>query len=357
MTGRARLRLAAIVLLLAAIAAVALVMSRRPPEVAVLTLRPQATELVLAVVGRVRPLDLVEVRSPNPGQVIELLADDGDQVVKGQPLALIRAAVEEAQTEADAARVRAAQAETAEARLAYQRTETLARQGFAAQAALDQARARLRSAQAAVAAAQATARASAARSREFVVRAPMAGIILVRPIDGGQVVTPTTTLFELGSLDGVEILAEVDEAYADALRPGMVARAAASGAETRFEAVVSEVSPKIDSSTGGRQVKVRPQAAVALAPGRSVDVTIVVEVRDGALVIPRQAVVDATTAPKAYVLDAQDVVVARNIVIARWPSQGAIIEQGLAPGDRVVLTPAGLRPGDKVAPVSPPDAG
>lgn len=356
MIGRGRLRLAAIVLLLGAVAAIALVMSRRPAEVSVLTLRPQATELVLAVVGRVRPLDLVEVRSPNPGQVIELLADDGDQVVEGQPLALIRAAVEEAQTEADAARVLVAQAEAAEARLAYQRTETLARQGFAAQAALDQARARLRSAEAAVTAAQATARASAARSREFIVRAPMAGVILVRPIDSGQVVTPTTTLFELGSLDGVEILAEVDEAYADALRPGMVARAAASGAETRFEAVVSEVSPKIDSATGGRQVKVRPQAGSALAPGRSVDVTIVVEVRDGALVIPRQAVVDATTAPKAYVLNADDVVVAREIVIARWPSQGAIIEQGLAPGDRVVLAPAELRPGDKVSPVSPPDA-
>ncbi|MDZ4054664.1 MAG: efflux RND transporter periplasmic adaptor subunit, partial [Phenylobacterium sp.] len=192
-----RLRLGAVILLLAAVAVVALVLSRRPPEVQVRTVRPETTELVLAVVGRVRPLDLVEVRSPNPGQVIELLADDGDQVVEGQPLALIRAAVEEAQTEADAARARATQAEAAEARLAYQRTETLARQGFAAQAALDQARARLRSAEAAVAAAQATARASAARSREFIVRAPMAGVVLVRPIDSGQVVTPTTTLFEL----------------------------------------------------------------------------------------------------------------------------------------------------------------
>ena len=352
-----RLRLGAVILLLAAVAIVALVLSRRPPEVQVLTARPETTELVLAVVGRVRPLDLVEVRSPNPGQVIELLADDGDQVVEGQPLALIRAAVEEAQTEADAARARATQAEAAEARLAYQRTETLTRQGFAAQAALDQARARLRLAEAAVAAAQATARASAARSREFIVRAPMAGVILVRPIDSGQVVTPTTTLFELGSLEGFEILAEVDEAYADALRPGMEARAAASGAEARFAAVVSEVSPKVDSSTGGRQVKVRPQSGADLAPGRSVDVTIVVEVRQGALVIPRQAVVDATTSPKAYVVGADDVILARDVVIARWPSQGAIIEQGLAAGDRVVLNPADLRPGDTVRPVSPPDAG
>jgi len=352
-----RLRLAAVILLLALVAIVALVLSRRPPEVAVVTLGPETTELVLAVVGRVRPLDLVEVRSPNPGQVVELLADDGDQVSEGQPLALIRDTVEEAQTEADAARVLAAQAEAAEARLAYQRTETLAREGFAAQAALDRARASLRSAEASVAAAQATARASAARGREFIVRAPMAGVILVRPIDSGQVITPTRTLFDLGSLDGVEILAEVDEAYADDLRPGMKARASASGAAPRFEAVVSEISPKVDSSTGGRLVKVRPQSGADLAPGRSVDVTIVVEVRQGALVIPRQAVVDATTAPKAYVVDTDDRLQARDIVIARWPSQGAIIEQGLVAGDRVVLNPTDLRPGDAVRPVSLPNAG
>lgn len=356
MSRRAGLKLAAALLVLGAIAALVLVMSRRPPEVEVLTVRPEATELVLAVVGRVRPLDLVEVRSPNPGQVIELLADDGDQVVEGQALALIRATVEQAQTEAEAARVRAAQAQAAEARLAFQRTEALARAGFAAQAALDQARASLRSAEAALTAAQATARASAARTREFIVRAPMAGVILVRPIDSGQVVGATTPLFELGSLEGVEILAEVDEAYADALRPGMTARAAASGAEGQFDAVVSEVSPKVDSATGGRLVKVRPTAMADLAPGRSVDVTIVVEVRPGALVIPRQAVVDATTAPKAYVLDADDVIQARDITIARWPSQGAIIEQGLAAGDRVVMSPGELRPGDKVRPVSPADA-
>ncbi|MBU2136703.1 MAG: efflux RND transporter periplasmic adaptor subunit, partial [Alphaproteobacteria bacterium] len=82
----------------------------------------------------------------------------------------------------------------------------------------------------------------------------------------------------------------------------------------------------------------------------------VVEVRAGALVIPRQAVVDATTASKAYVIDADDVISARDITIARWPSQGAIIEQGLSAGDRVVLNPSDLRPGDAIRPVSPPDA-
>ena len=351
MKGRGRLKLAVLVLVVAIIAATAFMLSRRPTEVAVTTLAPETTELVLAVVGRVRPLDLVEVRSPNPGQVVEMMRDEGDQVAQGEPLARVLAEVQAAQGEADSARVRAAQAEAAQARLAVQRTETLARQGFAAQAALDQVRAALRTAEANVAAAQATARASTARSQEFVVRAPMAGLILARPVDSGQVVAATTPLFELGSLEGMEILAEVDEAYADALAPGMSARATASGTEARFAAMVSEISPKVDSATGGRLVRVRPQAGMNLAPGRSVDVTIVVEVRPAAIVIPRLSVVDATTAPKAYVVDAGDIIRVRDIIIARWPSQGAIIESGLSAGDRLVLAPAGLRPGEKVRPV------
>jgi multidrug resistance efflux pump len=68
-------------------------------------------------------------------------------------------------------------------------------------------------------------RAAAARTGEFTIRAPMAGLIWVRTVDNGQVISPETMLFQIGSREGVELQADVDEAYADALRPGMMARA------------------------------------------------------------------------------------------------------------------------------------
>ncbi|HRJ63517.1 MAG TPA: efflux RND transporter periplasmic adaptor subunit, partial [Brevundimonas sp.] len=215
----------------------------------------------------------------------------------------------------------------------------------------------LDTAEANVAAASAAVRASAERARAFTIVAPMAGIVLVRPIDNGQVVAAGETLFELGSATGVEIRAEVEEAYADALRPGQMARAALSGSTVIFSARVTEVSPKVDSSTGGRMVRLSADGGPDLPPGRSVDVTIVVDQREGAIVVPRSAVVDASAAAKVYVVDADNIVRLRPITMARWPSVNAIVETGLRPGDRVVLDPGSTSPGARIRPVAPMSGG
>ncbi|MFT4913150.1 MAG: RND family efflux transporter MFP subunit [Brevundimonas sp.] len=345
------------VLILAATALAVVVVAwifvaRRPAEVAVLEIRPQTVEQALSVVGRARPKELVQVASPNSGQVIRLFHDEGARVTAGDPLAVILATVEQAQTQVDVARARAARAAATEARLSYQRTRTLHTRGFASKAALDAAQAALDTADSNVAAASASVRASTGRAQEFTIRAPMAGVVLVRPIDNGQVVAAGETLFELGSATGVEIRAEVEEAYADAISPGQTARAALSGSPDIFSARVTEVSPRVDSSTGGRTVRLSPDGTRTLPPGRSVDVTIVVAQRQGTIVVPRRAVVDATAAPKVYVVDAGDIVRPRSVTVARWPSVNAIVESGLNAGDRVVLEPGTTRPGARVRPVA-----
>jgi RND family efflux transporter MFP subunit len=340
---------------LIAIAAVAAVLAAalgwrllRPAEIAVLEIRTGSLEIALSVVGRVRPKALVDVRSANAGQVARLLRNDGDVVAAGAPLAIVRADVEKAQDEASIARVTAARAEVDRVRLIFNRTRTLAERGVASAAALDEAKAVLRSAEADYAAADAEHRAAAARSGEFVIRAPMAGIVLLRAVDAGQVISPATTLFQLGSMDGVELQAEVDETYADALRPGMLARAALSGDDRIFSARLTEVSPRVDAATGGRLIKIAPVEAMNIPPGRSVDVTIIVERRDAGIVIPRQAVTDATTAPAVLVVDRDGVVRARPITIMDWPARDAIVETGLEAGDRVVLAPDQTKPAASV---------
>ncbi len=320
----------------------------RAPDVAVVEIQTTNVELALSVVARVRPDNLVEVRSQNGGEIVRLLRDDGDVVALGEPLAVVRSAVEQAQADASSARVAAAQAESRRARLAFNRTRTLADRGFASAAALEEARATLQAAEAGLAAASADRRAAAARTGEFTIRSPMAGVILVRVVDPGQVISPDTALFQIGSRDGVELQADVDEAYADALRPGMAARAALSGSDLIFPARITEVSPRVDPTTGGRLVKLVPDEAMSIPPGRSVDVTIIVERREAGIVVPRQAVIDATTDPRVYVVDQGGMVRDRDIVIADWPSTNAIIDDGLVAGDRVVLTPAEVQPSLRV---------
>ncbi len=176
----------------------------------------------------------------------------------------------------------------------------------------------------------------------------MAGIVLVRPIDNGQVISPETTLFQLGSRNGVELQADVDEAYADVLRAGMEARAALSGSDEIFAVRITEVSPRVDPATGGRLIKLAPVEAANIPPGRSVDVTIIVDRREAGIAVPRQAIIDASTEPKVYVVNANGRIIVRAIETADWPSLNAIVESGLASGDRIVLAPADTRPGAQV---------
>lgn len=320
----------------------------RPPEIAVLEIRSQPTEIVLSVVGRVRPTSLVDVRSRNAGQVIRMLHDDGDLVDAGQPLALIRSVVEQAKADAGSARQAAARAELSVAQLAFDRTRVLAERGIASGSALDEARAALEARQAALAAAAADQRAASALAGEFTITAPMAGIILVRPVDEGQVVSPDMTLFQLGSRGAFEVHADVDEVYADTLRPGMPARAAVSGSDAVFAARISGVSPRIDPGTGGRLVKLAPADLTDLPPGRSVDVTIIIEQLEAAISIPREAVIGAADAPSVLVAGPGGRVSVRAVRIRDWPSLNAVVEAGLASGDRLVLDPGAVRPGARV---------
>ncbi len=309
---------------------------------------PGVLEITLSVVGRVRPENLVDVKSPNPGQVVGLFRDDGELVEDGDALATIRSSVEQAEADAFSARERAAKAEVSRAKLVFNRTRTLTDRGVTSQAALDEARAVLQVAESALEAARAETTAVNVRNSEFTIRAPMSGIVLVRPIDNGQVISAETTLFQLGSLGRIELQADVDEAYADVLQPGMSARAALSGSDRVFQARLLEVSPRVDPTTGGRLVKFVPNEGMDIPLGRSVDITIVVERREAGISVPRQAVVDAATQPKVYIVDREGRVQIRAVQIADWPSQNAIVESGLAGGDRVVLTPAETQPNARV---------
>lgn len=353
------------VLLVAAVVGAGLIivtswMLLQPAEIAVITLAPRSVEIALSVVGRVQSRNTLDVRSQNAGQIAQLLHDEGDVVAKGAPLAVIRADVEAAETNALGSREQAARVELARVQLVLNRTETLAGKGFASPAALDNARAAAESAKAALAAASSDRRAAAARLGEFTVRAPMAGVVLLRPVDAGQVITAATTLFQLGSSDAREIDVEVDEAYADELRPGMAARAAPSGSHVIFSARIAEISPRVDPATGGRSMKLLPDTSISLPPGRTIDVTIVLGVRANALLVPRQAIIDAGTDPHVYVVGEDGRITARPVTLDSWPSLNAIIIAGAKAGDRIVLAPgqthasARIRPRETQAPTSIP---
>ena len=337
------------VLMLVAFAVYAVVgRALAPKGVAVIKIAEGPAEQILAVVGRVRPINLVSVQTESAGAIIALLHDEGDQVRKGDLLARIRSDQELADVAVSDAQVRALEAQLTLTRQKRARLSKLVTEGWATRAALDEADAAVAAAAANRDAATATARQSRARSQEFDVRAPMDGTILSRPVDPGQVVSLSTILFEMGTTGQVEIEAEVDEFLADRVPINAAVMLSPSGTALRLPGRISQISPRVDASTGGRLMRfVTNVPAADLRPGRSVDVVITVAHRASALSVPRSALLSNRGQTEVRIVG-NGRVAARTVSTLDWPGTHLIVTGGLKQGDLVLAEPTAAIPGARV---------
>ena len=318
----------------------------RIPRVPVVEVVRGPAERVLAIVGRVIPKHEIVVRAEQAGQIIELLKAESELVSAGEIIARVAAEEEIATLSASRAETRALAAELARARSQLARTEELVQDGYVSTQNLDDARADVATLQARLVAAEAAERQLEVRAEKFVIRAPIDGLVLARPVDPGQVVSTDTSVFDIGSL-ALEVEAEADEYYADALAVGQLARVRAAGSDTVFDAVVSEISPRVNATTGGRLVRLETEATNGLPPGRTIYASIIVEQLAQAVTAPRTALRLRGGSYQALTVEGNRVRVT-PVEILDWPGARVIVSAGLTGGEIIVATPAALAEGDRV---------
>ena len=319
----------------------------RIPTVPVVGVERGDIERVLSVVGRIAPKQAVNVRAEQPGQVVELLKDESDGVTAGEIIARVAAEEEIATLSASRAESAALAAELQRAQNQLSRTRELREKGFVSTQTLDDGLAEVNALQARLNAAEAAERQLAVRAEKFVIRAPIDGLVLARPVDPGQVVSTDTSLFDIGSI-ALEIEAEADEYYADVVQPGQRAKIRAAGAAEVFDATVTEISPQVDPTTGGRLVRLDTEAvAASLLPGRTFYVSIVVEQLADAISVPRNAV--RLLGGQYQVLAVVDNrVQILPVEVLDWPGQKVIVTRGLKGTEVVIATPTRLLQGERV---------
>ena len=350
--NRSRIIRSIIIIILVVGAVLIFMRATAPKSVEVITLSEGPADQSLSVVGRVRPINLVEIQSERAGAVVELLHDEGDQVSKGDLLARVRAEQERAAVAVTTAQIKNLEAQLTLAVTKQQRLQTLFNQGWVTRADMDEANTALAAARASLEAGRASTRQAVAAAREFDVFAPMTGTILARPIDEGQVVSTATVLFEIGSAGPVEIEAEIDEYYADQVPVAADVIISPSGSNQRFNGRITEISPRIDSSTGGRLMRFSSATDDPnLRPGRSVNVTIIVKKYARALSLPRSSVFKNGGQNQVYIVEAGKAV-PRNVMVVDWPGSYVIITDGLKAGAQVILDPLSVQAGEKVDPVT-----
>ncbi len=179
-------------------------------------------------------------------RIVEVLANVGDVVKRGQVLARIApetVASEFAETRAGVAEAEAA---LAEARAHLERSRQLRDKGFFSAQQLTQAQAAAETAQARVEAAKARQQTAGLRKSKAEILAPDAGIISARSATVGATVQPGQELFRLIRGGRLEWRAEIAAADLTRLRPGVAATVVTPAGE-RLQGKLRALAPTVDS--------------------------------------------------------------------------------------------------------------
>ena len=311
-----------------------------PVEVA--TLSQGAIEEVLRFSTNLEAEQAVGVYSQAARQVVELRVEEGDRVGKGQ--VLLRLQDDEQRNE-----LAKVQGQLAKARREYERQENLWKEKLIPEQAFNDATYDMEQLEHAIEEAE--------RALSYtVVKAPISGVVTGRMVNLGDQVTVNQHLFELVDFDSLVARVYVPEKELPKLASGMTARIVApslGGAE--YRGVVDRLAPIVDPRSGTVKVTVGIPDWRGLRPGLYVDVALVTDTRDDALLVPKRALVydqDRTYVYRVVEGDgAEATQVERVRVESALENAEAVQPAGteLSAGDRLVIAgQAGLKDGAAV---------
>lgn len=251
--------------------------------------RPGTIEASILISGDLKPIEEIAVRSRVEGDVLQVLAREGDRVSAGQLMARFESSVQEGERASATADRESAKADVANAQWNAEQSEELFKAGAIAERDLRTAQQTLTAARARLAAAEARLKASAQTAQDTRVLAPTNGIVAARTVEPGEHVSRGATLFTVVRNDVLELVAAVPARQAGELKVGQVVRFASSGLQ--MEGKVARISPTINpanrSITVYMQVPNRDGAikGYAFATGRIVGQSV-----SNALLVPTAAV-------------------------------------------------------------------
>ncbi len=381
------------------------------PVVEVVQVAPAEADIYAEYPAQTYARNMVEVRGRVEGYIAEWLFRPGQEVRAGQPLYRLdvrpfQAQVQQAkgalaQTQADLefarrqvslkqaeANLAVAQSNLVKAQQDYERLKPLVEQDAAARQDLDAATAALRSAEANVRANQANvdqARLSTETQVQSAqgrvqsqtgaletanlnleygsIQAPISGLIGDTLVPVGGLVTPTSAqpLTTIVPLDPIWVRFNVTEdqylAYAERRR-----RLGSENLPLDLVLADNSVFPQkgkianslnqVDPRTGTMEMQAEfPNPQHTLLPGQFGRVRYVAERRTGAILIPQRAVQQNQNLQTVFTVGQGNRIEARPIKTGPRVGDSWLVEQGLRPGDRVVVEGLlAVRPGVVVRP-------
>jgi RND family efflux transporter MFP subunit len=228
------------------------------------------------------------------------------------------------------ARLELAEVNLGEAELAHQRAKAQYESQILSRELFDQAAAKLDAARASV-------HETEVQLAYTSIRAPFRGMIVTRFVKFAQHVANATPLFRISAFDPLQCPIQVPEKDLGRLRVGQPAHLTVEAFPgERFEARVLRVSPVVDSATGTVKTTLEVETRGILRPGMFASVFLETDRHEGALVIPKTALVLESIGDTVYVKDG-DVAKRREVRLGYDEGDFVEVVAGLEAGQEVVV--------------------
>ena len=340
------------------------------PRVEVIDVGVSSKVSELQLPGNIEAVTEAPILARADGYIRRRLVDIGDRVTAGQPVAEIEAPEldqQELQAKANVEQAKAAldqavaneqqgKANLELARITAQRWASLVAQGVVSKQDNDQYQAQYQSQIAGVNALEkavlaqratiAAAEANLARLNEMqgyrIVKAPFAGVVTLRNVDVGALVTTgNTMLYRIAQTGTLRTYVNVPQTNASSIHAGQPARISVTNLPGRsFTGTIARTANSLDPTSRTLLVEVQvPNPDGALMPGMYAQVDFSNSRANAPLLIPAEALMVRADGTQIAVVGPDSIVHLQKIVIGRDYGDRLEVMQGLQVGDRIIANP------------------
>lgn len=168
------------------------------------------------------------------------------------------------------------------------------------------------------------------------ITSPVSGIVGDLLVQQKAAVSRDMPVMSVVDLSQFEIDAQIPESYADDLAIGMPAEVMI-GTST-YAGTLSAVSPEISNNQVSSRIRFADEMPPNIRQNQRLTTRILLEERPSVLMLQRGQFLESGGGRVAYVLDGQGLAVRRTITIGARSLSAVEIEDGLAEGDRVIIS-------------------
>ena len=322
--------------------------SSAPIPVTVTLVKKADFPVYLNGLGTVQPFRTVTVRSRVDGQIIKVAFKQGRMVEEGDTLVEIDPRPYQAALDQALSKKAQDEANLKNAKLNLDRSVSLAKKDYATQqqvdtqqAMVDQLTAQIQGDQAAIDNAQ-------TQLSYTVIKSPLSGRAGFRLVDPGNIVHDSdqngiVTIVQLQPISVVFTAPEENVPLINkALEEGTavpVKALSSDGLRTLAEGQLARVNNEVDQASGTIRMKaIFENTDNVLWPGLSVATRLLVDTLKDVILIPDNAVQRGPNGLYTFVVGVDDKVSLQPINVSQSGDGESVVEEGLTPGQRVVVT-------------------